>query len=79
MPRKINCSSSDQGVWCTDKRVKRGLFGIGARMCPVAEGGSCPYQDSTPRPALPPPPQGRSGTVGPKSDSNKSEIINISV
>lgn len=56
MQIKINCRKNDQGVWCKDKRVKRSLCGIGARLCLVAEGKDCPYQDKYPRP-VPPSPQ----------------------
>ena len=55
MPLKMNCKQNDQGVWCKDKRVKRSLFGMGARMCCRAEGKFCPFQDKIPRP--PPPVQ----------------------
>jgi len=30
---KINCKYNDRGAWCTNKNVKRSLFGIGARCC----------------------------------------------
>ena len=40
----INCRQNDQGVWCKDSRVKRSLFGIGARMCPVFESKQCEFQ-----------------------------------
>jgi hypothetical protein len=50
---KINCRSNDQGWWCADKRVKRSLLGLGARMCRVANGESCPFQEPVPRPEPP--------------------------
>jgi len=29
----INCKHNNQGAWCRNKKVKRSLFGIGARCC----------------------------------------------
>lgn len=31
---KINCQYNDSGPWCTNKKVKKSLFGFGARCCP---------------------------------------------
>jgi len=56
----IDCIKSDSGVWCKDKRIKRSLFGLGARMCRVAQGKECEYQDAYPLPA---PPRGCSGST----------------
>ena len=50
---RINCRKNDQGAWCKDKRTKRSLMGIGARICKVAEGENCEYQDKYPRPKPP--------------------------
>ena len=33
MQRKINCKYNDNDVWCTNKNIKRSLFGIGVRCC----------------------------------------------
>ncbi|MEA3295538.1 MAG: DUF2283 domain-containing protein [Patescibacteria group bacterium] len=30
---KINCKWNDNGAWCKNKKVKRNLFGLGARCC----------------------------------------------
>ena len=49
----INCKKNNSGVWCKDKRIKRSLFGLGARMCLVAEGKECNYQDIHTRPPSP--------------------------
>ncbi len=49
----VNCRQNNQGAWCRDKRIKRSLFGIGARMCRVFERQDCPYQDKYPRPEPP--------------------------
>ena len=29
MQRKINCKYNDEGAWCTNKNIKRSLFGHG--------------------------------------------------
>lgn len=42
----VNCSSNKNGAWCNDKRVKRSLFGLGARVCSVFNGKECPFQKS---------------------------------
>jgi hypothetical protein len=31
MTIKINCKYNDNGAWCTNKKIKRPLFGLGAR------------------------------------------------
>lgn len=56
--RKIDCKKSIDGVWCSDKRIKRSLFGFGARCCVMVDGESCKYQETTPRPSSPPGSQG---------------------
>ena len=33
MPIKINCIHNHDGAWCANKKVKRSLFGMGARCC----------------------------------------------
>lgn len=35
----VNCKKNVDGPWCKDERVKRSLFGFGARCCPVFNGG----------------------------------------
>lgn len=49
----INCKSNDRGAWCKDTRIKKSLFGFGARCCLVFCGERCRYQDKHTRP--PPP------------------------
>ena len=51
---RVNCKNNDQGAWCKDKRIKRSLFGIGARICPVYNGGYCEFQDKFKRPKIEP-------------------------
>jgi len=34
---RINCIYNDQGFWCTNKQIKRSLFGLGSRMCIEAD------------------------------------------
>lgn len=55
----INCKQNNQGAWCKDKRIKRSLFGFGARCCVIYPNwsGDCEYQDKAPKPTAPPPPQ----------------------
>ena len=58
----INCKSNDQGVWCKDKRIKRSMFGLGARRCvlfPGLNGKTCEFQEEYERPLSPPPPPQR--------------------
>lgn len=43
----INCIYNDRGAWCKNKKVKRCLFGIGARECieyPCKAEGDCRYR-----------------------------------
>ena len=49
---RINCRQFEPGGFCKDPRVKRSLFGFGARLCETP----CPHQDKNPRPAAPPAP-----------------------
>ena len=65
----INCKQNDKGVWCKDKRVRRSLCGIGARMCIEFEGKECPYVDRYSRPQMP-----SKGMPLPKSITIKFEI-----
>lgn len=44
MGYNVNCKQNDHGAWCKDKRVKRACY-ILARMCRIAEGKKCWYQD----------------------------------
>lgn len=61
----IDCKDNDQGAWCKNKKIKRSLFGLGARLCvlyPGLNGKVCEYQIKQPRPlppAPPPPPRPR--------------------
>ncbi len=60
MQIKINCRKSKDGIWCKDPKVKRSLFGIGTRMCRLAQGKQCAYQDKLPKPEYAPVGQGGS-------------------
>jgi hypothetical protein len=52
---KVNCIYNDNVGWCKNKNVKRSLFGIGARVCPLADGlVDCPHQEKYPRANRPP-------------------------
>lgn len=56
---KINCIYNDQGAWCTNKKIKRSLFGLGARCCvlfPYSD-GKCDLQKKYKRSPIVPPPQ----------------------
>ena len=59
----INCKYNDSGAWCTNKNIKRSIFGIiGARCCVIFPNlfGDCEYQEKYPRPKCgPPAPQKR--------------------
>ena len=59
---KINCKYNDRGAWCTNEKIKRSLFGFGARCCtlfPCLNGVVCEYQMKYKRPDPPPPPPPR--------------------
>lgn len=55
---KINCTHNDQGAWCTNKKIKKSFFGIGARCCIEFPYSStkCALKKSSPKPPPPPPP-----------------------
>ena len=57
----INCIHNNDGAWCNNKKVKRSLFGIGARCCseysPYPK--DCPYKEEYPLPKTVP--SGQSG------------------
>jgi len=44
MNRHINCKYNDQGAWCTNKQIKRSLFGLGARCCCEYDDKKCEYK-----------------------------------
>lgn len=54
---KINCIYNDNGLYCKNKKVKRSLFGIGARCCVIEPLSDkvCEYRDEYKRPNSPPP------------------------
>lgn len=65
MQISINCQYANDGIYCTNKNVKRSLFGLGARMCMEAyRCNKCPYKIKHPRPPAPtpPPPPSNKGT-----------------
>jgi hypothetical protein len=45
MIRKVNCKCNDNGAWCTNKNVKRSLFGIGARCCSEFNDKECDLKE----------------------------------
>ncbi len=58
---KINCKYNDGQAWCRCSKVKRKLWGIGARMCVEFENTGlrsvkCQFKEEFPKPASPPPP-----------------------
>jgi hypothetical protein len=63
--RNINCKFNDRGTWCKCRRVKRSLWGIGARLCVEFDSqasGTCIYREAYHKPsypAAPPPPPSR--------------------
>jgi hypothetical protein len=66
--RKINCIYNDNHAWCTNKNIKRSIFGIGARCCkvyPYGEESNCEYFQprSCLRPLQPPPSVGNRKNV----------------
>lgn len=57
MQKKVNCKYNDRGAWCTNKNIKRSLFGIGARCCVEFSGnkGQCDLKEIRTLKAKPPP------------------------
>lgn len=56
--RNINCKHNDDHAWCTNKNIKRSLFGIGAGCCkiyPYGKESDCEYNEKFPSPIAPPP------------------------
>jgi len=51
---KINCKHSDRDAWCTNKKIKRSLFGFGARCCIEHNSGTCELKEKYKKSALPP-------------------------
>jgi hypothetical protein len=58
---KINCEYNDQVAWCKHEKVKRSLWGFGARCCTIHPNlfSRCDYQVKHKRPGAPPSPQQR--------------------
>ena len=54
----INCVYNEEGAWCTNKNIKRSLFGLGARCCVLFPywDGNCEHQKKFKRPNIMPPP-----------------------
>ena len=61
MEIKINCKMNDNSAWCKDKRIKRSLFGLGARCCLEFENKTCPYVIRYKRPKISPKGQNTKG------------------
>ncbi len=60
MTVRINCKYNDGMAWCKCSKVKRKLWGMGARMCVEFEntGGhtvKCQFKEEFPKPPPPPP------------------------
>jgi len=53
---KVNCIYNNSGAWCKNKNIYRSLFGIGARVCPVHNGGVCSLQIKKKKRAVAPAP-----------------------
>lgn len=51
----INCRMNVEGAWCQDPRVKRSLFGLGARCCVEfpRKVTPCEFKVEFPRPPAP--------------------------
>ena len=55
--KSVNCRWNDQGAWCRNKKVKRSMFGIGARCCIEYNGNkACKFKELFPKPKDPPSP-----------------------
>ncbi len=56
MQMQIDCQWNDQSAWCTNKKVKRSLFGLGARCCIMFDSDKvCSFYKATPSPIAPSP------------------------
>ncbi len=44
MKIKINCIYADSDGWCSNKKIKRSLYGLGARVCIENPYGVCEYK-----------------------------------
>ena len=58
MGTKINCIYSDHGIWCKNKKIKRSVWGLGARICkefPALNGVICEHKIKYQRPIGVPP------------------------
>lgn len=51
---KINCKHNNKGAWCTNKNIKRSLFGLGARCCIEHNDGVCELKEKFKKGAPPP-------------------------
>lgn len=54
MPHSINCIYNDRGVWYTNIRVKKSLFGFVTRLCLEYGSKNCKYQVPFTKPINPP-------------------------
>jgi hypothetical protein len=64
MEIKINCISNDGGSHCTHKKVKRSLFGLGARCCSEFRGEKCELKElRTPKVTPPPSPAEKAKSI----------------
>jgi len=55
MHLKINCKWNVDGTWCKNKKVKRSLFGFGARVCSEYNNKPCWEKEQRKNPFSPPP------------------------
>ena len=72
MNLRINCTKCVDICYCSDKRVKRSLWGIGPRMCVLYDYGiinkRCEFQVEHTKPCHPPPQPHLNGYI--KGDTN---------
>ena len=52
---KINCEYNDDGAWCTNKKVRRSLFGLGSRCCSEYNDKKCDKKITISKSTSPPP------------------------
>ena len=55
MQKKVNCKYNDKGAWCTNKKIKRSLLGIGARCCIEFNDKECDLKEIRTKKGKPPP------------------------
>ena len=80
---RVNCQWNDQGTFCTNKEIKRSLFGLGSRYCiehDVLNRRQCRLRKPRPKPIAPPsPPKPKINPVKPPIDKGSTIYSNYDI